>query len=267
MQVDTFGLILKVLKTKFEIMRRVYKKLLGIIVIGIIQVSTVTGQNLVPDKPQGPAYDYFCTWAAQNYLYGWGKDSVHLKTLVTESAKYATDLMNEKWLTGSEGWLSFFPEVRSDLIFLLDDGYYVNGRDAMEIDESKFPSFTGTPEERLKKLNDFVKHAGWRGLGLWSRGIKSLPEAEERVKWSKAAKIQYWKVDGGDTNFEYVTLRNKIYPDLVLEHAQWPGISVFNNGPEGSLMANYAPNYLSHLENTDVVRIYDLISRLGKLVE
>ena len=195
-----------------------------LLIFGIIQSGGIRAQNLIPDKPVGPVYNYFCTWAIQNYLYGWGKDPISLDSVISHNR--AAEFMNESRLTVPENWLSFYPEVRGDLIFLLDEGYNTQSKDAMEVDETKFPSFTGTPEERQKKLADLVARAGWYGLGLWSRGIKPTPEALKRVSWSKKAGVRYWKIDGGDKDCIYDSLRNENYPGLIIEHGESPKVSV-----------------------------------------
>ena len=117
----------------------------------IINYSKVNAQNLIPAKPPGRLYNYFCTWGAQNYLYGWGKDAVNLDSVISNNN--AGGLMNERLLTGNDGWLNFYKRVHGDLIFLFDEGYNTKEKDAMEIDPAKFPSFNGTPQERQKKIS------------------------------------------------------------------------------------------------------------------
>jgi len=76
------------------------------------------------------------------------------------------------------GWIRRYDEkIRGDPIVLLDEGWEmpVNVQvpgdlwrlASMELSEDKFPSFKGSPAERLKKLNDRVRQLGWAGLGLW----------------------------------------------------------------------------------------------------
>ncbi len=229
----------------------------------LINVTKVTAQNLVPAKAKGPLYNYFCTWAAQNYLYDSGRASINMDSVILNNNAFG--LMNERWLTGKEGWLNFYKKVHSDLIFLLDEGYNTKAKDGMEIDPSKFPSLKGSPAERQIQLSKLVLRYGWGKLGLWSRGIESIPETRERVMWAKNAGVGYWKIDGGDEKCIYDSLRNLIYPELVIEHAIWPGVTVFNNGPNGSLMAGYGADRVNFLENTDVVRIYDIDQPIGQI--
>ena len=86
----------------------------------------------------------------------------------------------------------------------------------------------------MKKLNDFVKESGWRGLGLWvpaqaAGSIEKGPAMEaywtERLLWCKEAGVEYWKVDWGTYahDVEYrlflTQLASKLYPQLIVEHA------------------------------------------------
>lgn len=229
----------------------------------IMYASEVNAQDLVPTRPNVPLYNYFCTWAVQNYLYGQDRNSINLDSIILNNN--AAGLMNEKLLTHTEGWLNFYKKVHGDLVFLLDEGYNTNEKDAMEIDPVKFASLKGSPADRQIQLSKLVLKYGWGKLGFWSRGIKSVPEARERVIWAKNAGIGYWKIDGGDEKCIYDSLRNLIYPELVIEHANWPGITVFNNGPNGSLMADYGAKMVNFLEKTDVVRIYDIDQPMGQI--
>ena len=80
--------------------------------------------------------------------------------------------MNEKNL---RRWLQQFPKIRGDLYLMLDDGWDVpygvhpdKSRDrfgTLELDEERFPSFTGTPAQRLKKLNVFCEGIRLARLG------------------------------------------------------------------------------------------------------
>jgi len=244
----------------FKVKRSLF---IAIWMFSVMQVTSLNAQNLIPDKPQGPLYNYYCTWAIQNYLYGWGKPTITLDSVISHNDANAR--MNEKYLTGDDSWLHFYKRIHGDLIFLFDDGYNTPAKDGMEIDQKKFPSLKGNPAERQKQLAVLVKKEGWATTGLWSRGIKSISEAHERVLWSKNAKIGYWKVDGGDDKCIYDSLRNILYPELVIEHSRWPGVMVSNNGPRGSIMPDYGIKQLHFLENTDVVRIYDIDQPMGQV--
>lgn len=160
--------------------------------------------SLVPDTPS-TAPDYFCTWGAQGFACNHSGPSDQ------------ADMMIEANLFGTganQNWLGFYPEVRGDLTFLLDDafdfpiggGHNDTRRGSIELDTGRFPSYKGTPAERLATLSKDVKARGWRDLGLWicnSRpNVDSLPIDNdtywtERLKWSQDAGIGNWKVDWG----------------------------------------------------------------------
>jgi hypothetical protein len=160
--------------------------------------------NLVPDVPS-TVPDYFCTWNVQGFACSYS------------GASPQADMMVEASLFGTgtnQNWLGFYPEVRADLTFLLDDafdfpiggGHSDTRRGSIELDTARFPSYKGTPGERLAKLSKDVKAKGWRDLGLWI--CNSRPNVDElkvdsetywceRLKWSQDAGIGNWKVDWG----------------------------------------------------------------------
>lgn len=195
--------------------------------------------NFIPQQA-GKSPNYWCTWSTQN----WGRKEINTdyRAFVEGvGSKAAREAMNEEYL---EKWLLQFPEICSDLYLMLDDGWdipYGIHRDknmdafgSLMLDEERFPSFRGTPGERLKKLNNHVKAAGWRGLSLW---IPAQPAGEvsdgeemerywkERISWCKEAGVEYWKVDWGirSRDVEYrrrlSNLAREEYPQLVIEHA------------------------------------------------
>ncbi len=160
--------------------------------------------SLVPDRPS-TAPDYFCTWNVQGFACGYS------------GASNQADMMIEANLFGkgpNQNWLGFYPEVRGDLTFLLDDafdfplggGHNHPSRGSVELDTRRFPSYKGTPAERLIQLSKDSKARGWRDLGLWicnSRpNVDELPiDSEtywcERLAWSQQAGVGNWKVDWG----------------------------------------------------------------------
>lgn len=211
--------------------------------------------SLVPDTP-GVTPNYWCTWAAQNYLYGQGAPALDIAELEGDAGyRHAKEELREEVLFGERGWLEFFPAVRSDLIFLLDDGYYVDRVSSCELDPAKFPSFAGSPPERLRKLNDRVKAAGWRTLGLWLRVPRGEDYCRKRLAWCRDAGIGYWKIDGGDNAFELVPWRDEICPSLILEHVEPCGSF---NGPDGRCGRAFGAGHrFECLRHSDVLRIYD----------
>ncbi|MGA2496293.1 MAG: hypothetical protein ABSH20_01045 [Tepidisphaeraceae bacterium] len=160
--------------------------------------------SLVPST-RSTAPDYFCTWNVQGFVCSYS------------NASDQADMMVEANLFGTgsnQNWLGFYPDVRGDLTFLLDDafdfplggGHNHPNRGSVELDATRFPSYQGTPAERLAKLSKDVKAKGWRDLGLWicnSRpNVDELPIDSdtywcERLAWSQQAGVGSWKVDWG----------------------------------------------------------------------
>jgi len=160
--------------------------------------------SLVPDRPS-TAPDYFCTWNVQGFACSYS------------GASNQADQMIEANVFGkgpNQDWLGFYPEVRGELTFLLDDafdfplggGHNYPTRGSAEVDGGRFPSYKGTPAERLAQVSKDVNARGWRDLGLWicsSRpNLDELPTDSdtywcERLAWSQQAGVGNWKVDWG----------------------------------------------------------------------
>lgn len=227
-----------------------------LIIIYLLLSSLVSNsQNLIPDSPVLPIYNYYNTWAAQNYSFGRGEEN---------GPTSAQDALNEKWLIGKEeSCLDFYPKVRRDLVFVIDHGYNSRDWSIIEIDSVKFPSFGNTQVERLKNLSDTVKARGWYKLGLWLRNHED-PVPEDKIRknlnWAKEADLGYFKIDDGDERCDYDSLRSLIYPNLVIEHIKstYPIETVYNKGPGGSLRPEFIPKMKHLLEKAEVVRIYDI---------
>lgn len=188
--------------------------------------------SLVPEMPS-KAPDYFCTWNIQGYISSFLTNDGQRKAL-NENNMFGHDAY--------QNWLSFFPKIRQDLVFVMDDSWDIpiseNGKNGemfglVELDQERFPSFEGPPTERLKKLVDAVKARGWKGLGGWICAQEAPilgqvnPETywTERLKSAQQAGFTYWKVDWGkqarnkDWRKMLTTLGRKYAPDLVIEHA------------------------------------------------
>ncbi len=160
--------------------------LLNVIGKAWAEASGGANVNLVPQEP-ATAPNYFCTWETQNYAYGQGASNIDIAILEGGSgANLAKAAFTEDQVFGPHGWAkTFYPKVRQDLYFLMDDGYYAGRSSSMVLDTNKFPSFAGTPGERLKLLSQAVRKEGWRGLALWTRGTpnttnqdRAAPEVE-----------------------------------------------------------------------------------------
>jgi hypothetical protein len=223
------------------------------------------GRSLVPERPSH-APNYWCTWAAQNYMYGHNLTSLDSKVLEGESgSKLAHEAMTQEVLFGAGGWASsFFPKIRPDLFFLLDDGWEAGGTSTFELNTMKFPAFSGPRADRLRKLNRAVQGHGWRGAGLWCRNTPG-GDADHRLEsLSESAEIKYWKVDIGDPSFNLVRLRDETHIPLTLEHVHgelpvngdWKKDGRFGPQPRNS-------KRMEILRHTDVYRTYDVTSILS----
>jgi len=209
----------------------VTRTFVALAVLSLTFVAMAGDSNLVPDTPN-TAPDYFCTWNVQGFACSYS------------NASDQADMMVEASLFGTgpnQNWVGFYPEVRADLTFLLDDasdfplrgGHNDPHRGSIELDSGRFPSYKGTPAERLALLSKDVKAKGWRDLGLWicnSRpNVDELPIDSdtywcERLKWSQAAGIGNWKVDWGIGapgkplwKFKVTPKARAVAPDVWLE--------------------------------------------------
>lgn len=194
-------------------------------------------ESLVPTTPSN-APDYMCTWNLQGYVVSY------------KNAQAGGDLtrqaMDEEHMFGNGtycNWASLYAPIRGDLYFVMDDSWDIP-KDAnstannphlglAELDESRFPSFTGTPVERMTKLNDRLKEMGWKGVGGWicAQKAESCADTDEesywidRLKTANDAGVGYWKVDWGrnDHNGEWRRMLTRLgkehAPNLWIEHA------------------------------------------------
>ena len=219
----------------------------------------------MPAKPSGAPH-YWCTWAAQNYMYGQNLPKLDAAILEGDSgANLARTAMTEANLFADSGWAkSFYPKIRSDLYLLLDDGWETGGTATFELDATKFPSFNGTSSERLRKLNDTVQSSGWRGAALWCRNTPEGNGIHRLETLSDSAAIRYWKIDIGDPAFGLVRVRDEAHIPLTLEHVHgelpvngdWHNDGRFGFQPWNS-------KRMTILRNTDVYRTYDVTSILS----
>ena len=79
-------------------------------------------------------------------MYGQHEAKLDPAILEGESgSRLAHEAMNEDAIFGATGWANlFFARVRSDLFFLLDDGWESGGTSTFEVNTRKFPSFAGS---------------------------------------------------------------------------------------------------------------------------
>lgn len=224
-----------------------------------------SGINLVPDKPSGAPH-YWCTWAAQNYMYGQNLGNLAVSMLEGDSgANLARTAMTEENLFGDSGWTKlFYGRVRRDLYFLLDDGWETGGTATFDLDTAKFPSLNGSPEVRLSKLNASIQKGGWRGAALWCRNTPEGDGMHRLEALSNSAAIRYWKIDIGDPSFGLMRVRDATRIPLTLEHVH--GELPVNGDwrKDGRFEAqSWNSRRMIILRNTDVYRTYDVTSILS----
>ena len=206
--------------------------------------------NLIPEELNSSP-DYWCTWGAQNYA----TDTFSVKhTLALGGHSVTAGYLTEQNLFGEDGWSEALPGIlKQDMILLFDLGWDVPAGLKFEnsnwelgsllVAEDKFPTCTGSAEERLLKLNKLVLTDGWKGTGLW---LPSHPHGDrkdgvimsdenienyyrEGLMTSKNAGIKYWKIDygfrGEDLKFrEMITRMMEEYaPGMYIEHSRGGG--------------------------------------------
>lgn len=123
---------------------------------------------------------YWCTWSTQNRdaerLNEEVKKNNPAAFLGDQGAQLARATMNEESIFSQGGWADYFPEIRGDLFFMLDDGWDIaygihpdkNRKlfGSLILNEERFPLFKGDNKTRLKQLSAALIARGWRGLGL-----------------------------------------------------------------------------------------------------
>ncbi len=195
--------------------------------VGLLQPES-KAENLISTTP-GKAPDYFCTWNVQGYVLSYAKGK--LRDAMTESNMFGDGTY--------QNWLGFYPRIRSDLYFVMDDSWdvgftnYDYGADTLN--PERFPSFatSDTEPEKLKKLNTAVQAKGWRAVGGWicankAAAYKNASDKEfyaERLQWMNTAGWGYWKVDWGthskDANWRRLLTEwgHQYAPNLEVEQA------------------------------------------------
>lgn len=258
--------------------------------------------NLIPDQP-GLTPNYWCTWSAQNFAV----DSFSLsRSIGLGDHSVFSDNLTEEAVFKNPNWQNYIPKgIRKDLFIVFDVGWDISGGaktdkskwilGTLNVASDKFPDCTGLPSEKLRKLNELAKSAGWKGAGLWvaaqsemdSRGNRSVSDQEvesyfrKRAKWSKEAGIKYWKVDygsrAGSNEFRRMLTRvaAEEAPDLWVEHGRsggplndeecpWDTKNFYRKGSyrtwDNGAILNKA---VSLLQFSDVLRTYDVTAQLS----
>lgn len=232
-------------------------------------------RNLIPSHSPFDIVNYVCTWSTQGVVCGNGKT--------------VRDVLTDEALFGENGWAYHFDEsIRKDLIFLLDDGWDLplseNGQDNQDyygsfiLDPIKFPGYGSTYVDRLKTLSDKVKAAGWYGLGVWVCCQEDAAHKTadgrwdenywiDKILWSKASGICYWKNDWGNHAYTHAwrqfisNIANRYYPELIIEHITGDHGT---NDPLGcGTCQPRIENMLHCASYSDVFRSYDVTTQLS----
>lgn len=264
-------------------------------VMGTLAVALAGIEGLAAPK----AASYWCTWETQNYTIDPARQVKTLGFVGDQGSQGARDNIDEEVIFGKGGWIEACPsETRRHLYFLIDDGWDVPYHQApskdvrpfgtLVVDAKRFPSFGGTPAERLSKFNRAVMARGWKGLALWcstqcpgedwgngKAGRKAVRFDEatvrkvwrEKLGWIREAGIGYLKFDwgarGSDISFRRIIseLAAEIAPETIVEHCTgaWP-----LNEPE-RMIGN--PKYDDNrrrakelMSFSHIFRIYDLLN-------
>ena len=257
----------------------------------LASAALAAASNLVPTEP-GTSPNYWCTWSAQSYMQGQGaKANDPILYQVASIDKYAALQLNEENLFGAKGWLrNFYPKIRGDLWVVLDDGWDLpvnrdlGYRNYSKLDPEKYPSFRGSIPENIITLNKRVMDCGWRGVGLWYRAYEPAVDAQrkqtfkseaeykkvfwrERLEWSKAAGIGYWKMDGGGDEAAWKMMTDfadEIFPGLVMEHGNPSKDGPFNSYPgSGQVDPAYVEAGERVIQYSEVMRLHDHSPQLG----
>lgn len=213
--------------------------------IELTDALVVSGENLIPSTP-GVTPSYWCTWGAQNYAVD--STTIANSTFGVGGHTVLAQNLTEATVFGENGWAYQFEKIRKDLYLMFDLGWDIPADMSLEdsrwklgtqiVAPDKFPSCTGTPVQRLEKLNDLTKNAGWKGAGLWipaqawqdGKDGKKLSRNElekffrQKAQWANEAGIEYWKVDygvrGGSLEFRKMVtdIAREKAPKLWVEH-------------------------------------------------
>ena len=252
--------------------------------------------NLIPDQP-GKTPSYFCTWGAQNYA---STDAAFEYCVELKGHFAIAETLTEKNIFHDPGWANFIPKVRKDMYILYDLGWDTtpgvnfDGQrwrlGTLELATGKFPSCTGTPAQRLYKLNELTKAAGWRGAAIWlasqaagdGKDGQMMDEKEleqywrTRARWTRQAGIEYWKVDygarGGNPQFRKMLTKiaAEEAPGMLVEHARGSGPVNDEECPWDTKVYNRKGSYRSWgngevlkqavtiAEFSDILRTYDV---------
>ena len=186
-------------------------------------------ENLIPAAP-GTAPDYFCTWNIQgnavNYLHSRAQRNALTETNIFGPGQF-------------QDWADFYPRIRGDLFFVMDDSWdvgftnYDYGTDTLSPERFPACATTGAEPEKLQRLNAAFQAKGWRAVGGWICANKPARASNltdqvfytTRLQWMNTAGWGYWKVDWGKHSRDaawrrqLTDLAHQYAPRLQVEHA------------------------------------------------
>lgn len=288
---------------------KIYYSIIAALLLSIPCFAQQNPGSLVPTTPS-QAPDYYCTWNLQGYVtsHTFGRGSNDSRAEMNEDNLFGTHKVYAKDASKNidgaiyavdsryQGWLNHFPSIQQDLLFVMDDSWdipagsnskrpYGSNYDneylaTLAIDQTRFPSFTGSDAERMAGVVNAVKEKGWKGFGGWVcaqnpicltkeyTGMKNTIENSKkwtvkqeekywkrRLEESQKAGFHYWKVDWGNKDRDDVFRRNlskwgrEVAPAVILEQASFQ-----DGGP-------HKPYYITFSE---VLRTYDVSGDLSQ---
>ncbi len=208
-------------------MKKSFRSLASSLAVGALLPACPKAGNLIPTAP-GAAPNYFCTWNVQGYVLNYAKGK--LRNAMTEENMFGRGKY--------QNWVDFYPRIRGDLYFVMDDSWDVDFKNydygTNLLSPVRFPTYarSGTEREKFRKPNDAVKAKGWRAVGGWiaankAKAYKDTSDHDfyaERLKWMGAAGWGYLKVDWGmnskSGNWRRLTEWGRQHaPNIHVEHA------------------------------------------------
>lgn len=216
--------------------------------------------TLIPAEPS-KAPDYFCTWNIQGFAVSYTGDT---RNMMTEQNIFGKG----EW----QDWASFYPRIREDVLFLLDDSWnmpldYRPVADhyfgLVSLDTERFPSFTGQEVKRIADLAKRIRSYGWKGLAGWVCAQEAPADPyhdNQREYWRRqfavahAAGMDYLKVDFGRHQTDaawrkmLTDVAHEVSPQLWVEHAS----------PKGPTVTDTPDLDASLARVSDVFRTYDV---------
>ena len=197
-----------------------------------LQAAEAKDPNLIPTTP-GETPDYLCTWSLQGFVVNY--------TGVTPTRDALTEA--NIWGNGKyQNWAYFYPRIRKDLIFMMDDSWDVGMKlkntgdcGGLQLNAERFPMTASATTEaaKLKILNQAFQAKGWRAVGGWVCAQKPMEFKDisdkdfytQRLKAMNEAGWAYWKVDWGNNRSDekwrrqLTELSHLHAPKLLVEHA------------------------------------------------